>query len=251
MRPAAGREEAMGFEGRRALVTGAGKGIGRELVRALRERGAEVVALSRAQADLDSLRTETGCETIQADLDDTEAAAARVRAALPVHLLVNNAGISRLAPALETTEADFFAVLRVNAWAALRVAQVVAGDLVARGEQGAIVNVSSVAAGMGLADHAAYCASKAALDAITRVLAVEWGGHGIRTNSVNPTVTLTPMAEMAWSDPAKAGPMQARIPMRRFVRPREVADAVCFLLGDGAAMVNGACLDVDGGLRAG
>ena len=241
----------MGFEGRRALVTGAGKGIGRELVAALRERGAAVTALSRAQADLDSLRGETGCETIQADLEDTEAAADAVRRALPFQLLVNNAGITALEPALETTEAAFFRVLRVNTWAALRMAQIVAGDLVARGERGAIVNLSSIAAGVGLRDHAAYCASKAALDAITRVLAVEWGEHGIRTNSVNPTVTLTPMAELAWSDPAKAGPMQARIPMRRFVQPREVADAVCFLLGDEAAMINGVCLDVDGGFRAG
>ena len=241
----------MSFEGKRGLVTGGGKGIGRELVHALRERGAAVVALSRARADLDSLAAETGCETIEADLADTEAAAARVRRALPVQLLVNNAGITALLPAMETGETDFFRILRVNAWAALRMAQVVAADLVACGEPGAIVNVSSIAAGVGLRDHAAYCASKAALDAITRVLAVEWGGHGIRTNSVNPTVTLTPMAELAWSDPAKAGPMQARIPMGRFVQPREVADAVCFLLGDGAAMVNGVCLDVDGGLRAG
>ena len=241
----------MSFDGRRALVTGAGKGIGRELVRALRQRGAEVVALSRTAADLASLREETGCETIHADLADTDVAVEAVRRALPFQLLVNNAGITRLEPALETSEVAFFSVLRVNTWAALRMAQVVAGDLVARGERGAIVNVSSIAAGIGLPDHAAYCASKAALDAITRVLAVEWGAHGIRTNSVNPTVTLTPMAELAWSDPAKAGLMQARIPMRRFVQPREVADAVCFLLSDEAAMINGVCLDVDGGFRAG
>ncbi len=241
----------MSFEGRRALVTGAGKGIGRELVAALRDRGAAVTALSRTQADLDSLREETGCETIQADLEDTEAAAEAVRRALPFQLLVNNAGVALLESALETGEAGFFRVLRVNTWAALRMAQVVAGDLVSRSERGAIVNLSSIAASVGLRDHAAYCASKAGMDAITRVLAVEWGEHGIRTNSVNPTVTLTPMAELAWSDPAKAGPMQARIPMRRFVQPREVADAVCFLLGDEAAMINGVCLDVDGGLRAG
>ena len=241
----------MSFEGKRALVTGAGKGIGRELVSALRERGAEVIALSRSAADLDALRAATDCQTILADLEDTEAAAERVRAVLPVQMLVNNAGIALLQPALRTSERDFFQVMRVNAWAALRLAQVVAADLVARGERGAIVNVSSIAAAVGLPDHAAYCASKAALDAVTRVLAVELGPHGIRTNSVNPTVTLTPMAEMAWSDPLKAGPMQARIPLRRFVQPREVADAVCFLLGEGAAMINGTCLDVDGGFRAG
>ena len=239
------------FAGKRALVTGAGKGIGRDLVAALTEQGASVVALSRSQADLDSLRAETGCETIAADLEDTEDAADRVRAALPVQLLVNNAGIARLDSALQVPEATFFQVMRVNAWAALRMAQVVAADLVARREVGAIVNVSSIAADIGLAEHAAYCASKAALDAITRVLAVELGPHGIRTNSVNPTVTLTPMADLVWSDAAKAAPMLARIPAGRFVQPREVATAVCFLLSEAAAMINGTCLDVDGGFRAG
>lgn len=241
----------MGLAGKRALVTGAGKGIGREIVAALARRGAAVVALSRSPADLETLRAETGCETIQAELEDTEAAVRAVRAALPVQLLVNNAGIARLDPALSVSEAAFFQVMRVNAWAALRMAQVVAADLVSRGERGAIVNVSSIAAAVGLADHAAYCASKAALDAVTRVLAVELGPHGIRTNSVNPAVTLTPMADLVWSEPAKAAPMLARIPAGRFVQPREVADAVCFLLGEDAAMVNGTCLDVDGGFRAG
>ena len=241
----------MEFTGKRALVTGAGKGIGRELVATLASRGATVVALSRSDADLRSLHAETGCETILADLADTESAAAAVQAALPVQLLVNNAGVAMLDPALRVSEAAFFQLMRVNAWAALRMAQVVGSDLVARGERGAIVNVSSIAAAVGLADHAAYCASKAALDAITRVLAVELGPRGIRTNSVNPVVTLTPMADLVWSDTAKAAPMLARIPAGRFVQPREVAQAVCFLLGEGAAMVNGACLDVDGGFRAG
>jgi L-xylulose reductase len=91
---------------------------------------------------------------------------------------------------------------------------------------------------------------KAGLDALTRVMAVELGPHGIRTNSVNPTVTLTPMAERAWSDPVKAGPMQARIPLGRFVKPGEVVSAILFLLSDATSMINGVCLDVDGGLRA-
>lgn len=241
----------MSLSGKRALVTGAGKGIGREIVAALTRRGAAVVALSRSAADLEALRAETGCETILADLEDTEAAAQAVRAALPVQLLVNNAGIARLDPALGVLEATFFQVMRVNAWAALRMAQVVGADLVSRGEGGAIVNVSSIAAALGLPEHVAYCASKAALDAVTRVLAVELGPHGIRTNSVNPAVTLTPMADLVWSEPAKAAPMLARIPAGRFVQPGEVAEVVCFLLGDGAAMVNGTCLDVDGGFRAG
>ncbi len=239
------------FSGRRALVTGAGKGIGRAVAAMLTARGAEVVALGRTASDLDSLAAETGCRTIVADLDDVEGATAVVAAALPFDLLVNNAGISILEPALATTPAAFEAVLRVNTWAPLRLAQVVAGDLVARGRRGAIVNVSSTASSRGLALHAAYCASKAGLDALTRVLAIELGAHGIRVNSVNPTVTLTPMAQRAWSDPARSAPMLARIPLGRFVEPEEVARTVCFLLGDDAAMVNGACLAVDGGFSAG
>lgn len=240
----------MMFAGKRALVTGAGKGIGREVARILAARGAEVVALSRSPDDLESLRAEIGCATIAVDLADIEAAQARVRDVLPVHLLVNNAAITSLESVLEARAESVRAVLDVNLMAPLFLAQVVAGDLVARGMPGAIVNVSSLAAQTGLRDHAAYCASKAGLDALTRVMALEFGKHRIRANSVNPTVTLTPMAELAWSDPEKAGRMLARIPLGRFVQPAEVAEAVCFLLSDAASMVNGVALNVDGGFRA-
>ncbi len=239
------------FTGRRALVTGAGKGIGRVVVERLRARGAEVVALSRSRADLDSLAAETGCGTIAADVSDMTATLAAVAAEPAFDLLVNNAGISRLARFVETSQEDLEAILAVNVIAPMRIAQHVAARLIAAGRPGAIVNVSSIAATVGLADHTAYCASKGALDAMTRVMAVELGPHGIRTNSVNPTVTLTPMATMAWSDPLKAAPMRGRIPMGRFVQPVEVADTICYLLGEGAAMINGVCLPVDGGFGAG
>ncbi|MDA8250798.1 MAG: SDR family oxidoreductase [Rhodospirillales bacterium] len=240
----------MTFAGRRALVTGAGKGIGREIARMLAGRGAEVIALSRTQADLDSLREEIGCVTITADLADTAGAVALVRATLPVHLLVNNAAITSLESVLDARAESVRGVLDVNLITPLFLAQAVAGDLIARREPGAIVNVSSLAAQIGIQDHAAYCASKAGLDALTRVMALEFGPHRIRVNSVNPVVTLTPMAELAWSDPQKAGRMLNRIPLGRFVQPAEVAEAVCFLLSDAAAMVNGVALNVDGGFRA-
>lgn len=239
------------FRGKRVLVTGAGKGIGRDAVGALCERGAQVVALSRAEADLASLQAETGCETIAADLADTARAVELVKQKLPIDLLVNNAGIALLQPALETTEEKFLLTWRVNTLAPLLLAQVVARDLIGRGRKGAVVNVSSIAASVGTPNHAAYCASKAGLDALTRVLAIELGGSAIRVNSINPVITLTPMAEMAWSDPAKSEPMRVRIPLRRFVQPREVTEAICFLLSDAAAMINGVSLDIDGGFRAG
>ena len=184
----------------------------------------------------------------------TGAADALARAALasmpPVDLLVNCAGIAHLAPFVETSAEALDLVMAVNVRAPMLVAQHCARSMIARGVRGAIVNVSSIAAQVGTPLHAAYCASKGALDALTRVMAVELGEHGIRANAVDPVITLTPMAERAWSDPAKSGPMLARIPLHRFAEPLDVAHAIVWLLGDGAAMVNGVSLPVDGGFRA-
>ncbi|WP_442502107.1 SDR family oxidoreductase [Marinivivus vitaminiproducens] len=240
----------MSLEGRRVLVTGAGKGIGRATARLLAERGSSVVALSRSASDLTALEREIGCTTLAVDLADAEATRAAVERALPVDHLVNCAGTVALESVLESRVETFDATMAVNARAPLVATQIVARDLIRRGRKGAIVNVSSLASAIGVAEHAAYCASKAALDALTRVMALELGPHGIRVNAVNPVVTLTPMAEKAWSDPAKSGPMLARIPLGRFVRPDEVAEAILYLLSDRAAMIHGICLPVDGGFRA-
>ena len=240
----------MEFSGRRVLVTGAGKGIGRAIVKMLCERGAEVTALTRTGADLDSLKAETGCRAIVCDLADPDATREAAAAAQPVDALVNNAGIAELEPFLDTSVDTFDKVMAINARAPMILAQETARDMIRRGCKGAIVNVSSVAAEFGIPDHTAYCASKAALDAMTKVMAVELGPHGIRVNSVNPTVTLTPMAVKAWSDPVKAGGVLHRIPLKRFAEPEEVAEVVLYLIGDRSAMVNGVSLLVDGGFRA-
>lgn len=239
------------MNGRRVLVTGAGKGIGRATAELLAARGAAVVALSRDPADLASLAAETGCETLAVDLEDVEGTRAAVRSALPLDGLVNCAGVVHLAPFVDTSIEDFDRTLAVNARAPMLVAQEVVRDLLRRAAPGAIVNVSSIAAAVGTPNHTAYCASKAALDAITRVMACELGPHGIRVNSVNPVVTLTPMGAKAWSDPARARPMLDRIPLQRFAEAGDVAAVIAFLLSDDAAMVHGTCVDVDGGFRAG
>ncbi|XWN34321.1 MAG: SDR family oxidoreductase [Devosia sp.] len=240
----------MSLKGQRILVTGSGKGIGRAIAITLAGQGAKVIALSRSEEDLRSLAAEIDCETIACDLADLAATDAAARKALPVDHLVNNAGTTTLTPFIDTPMDEFDHILTVNTKAPMVLAQTVARDMIESGRKGAIVNVSSTAAHLGLADHAAYCASKSALDALTRVMAVELGPHGIRVNSVNPTVTLTPMAVKAWSDPEKAEPMMRRVPMGRFVQPEEVAAVVAFLLSDAAAMVHGHSLAVDGGFLA-
>ncbi|MDB5332909.1 MAG: 3-oxoacyl-[acyl-carrier protein] reductase [Phycisphaerales bacterium] len=238
------------FNGRRALVTGAGKGIGRQICVALAESGARVVALSRTRADLDSLADEIGCETIAADLADAGAAREAAEAAGEIDLLVNNAGISIPQSLLDTSARAFDETMAVNVRAVLLVTQVIARGMIARGRGGAIVNISSQASSVGIADHAAYCASKGALDQLTRVMALELGPHQIRVNAVNPTVTLTPMGEMAWSDPTKRSTMLTKIPLGRFAMPRDVAHAVAYLLSEQADMIHGVMLPVDGGFLA-
>jgi len=240
----------MDFTGKTALVTGAGKGIGRTVATLLAQRGAHVVALSRSQADLDSLAAEIGSGSIAVDLADAAATRRAAQDALPADLLVNCAGINILEPFLEMKDESFDLVQAVNLRSAAIVSQVFARDLIARGRKGAIVNVSSISSFVGFGDHAAYCASKAGLDALGRVMARELGPHGIRVNAVNPGITLTDLARVAWEAPEKSGPMMSRTPIGRFAETADVAEVVLFLLSDAAAMVHGIAMPIDGGFRA-
>ena len=238
------------FKNRRALVTGASKGIGREIARTLHRFNARVVAVGRTEADLESLRAEIGCETIIADLTDADEARRMAEQAGDIDLLVNNAAVAILEPMLQTKVESWDTTMALNLRSVLVVTQVVTQRMIARGVEGSVVNISSMAAFQALKDHAAYCASKAGLDQLSRVMAVELGAHGIRVNSVNPTVVLTEMGRRAWSDPAKGGPMLARIPLGRFAECEDVASVVCFVLSDAARMLNGLTLQVDGGFSA-
>lgn len=237
----------MDFTGKSVIVTGAGKGIGRAAAEMLVARGARVIALTRSAADVAALKADLGCEAHQVDLSDAEATRAATRAALPADYLINCAGTTELQSFLDTTVDAFDHLIAVNTRAPMIVAQEYARAQIERGRGGAIVNVSSVASFIGLPDHAAYCASKGGLDGLNRVMARELAPHGIRVNAVNPTVTLTPMAVKAWSDPDKAAGMLNRIPVGRFAESADIVEVILFLLGDGAAMVNGIAMPVDGG----
>ncbi|XP_057681708.1 L-xylulose reductase-like [Corythoichthys intestinalis] len=239
------------FKGKEALVTGAGKGIGRATALALALCGANVTVLSRTQSDLDSLVKE--CPSIVpvcVDLSDWKATEAALKNIGPIDLLVNNAACAKLQPFLEVTPDQFDQSFNVNVKAVLNVSQIVARGMIARGSGGSIVNVSSQASQRALKNHTVYCATKAALDMLTKVMALELGPHQIRVNSVNPTVVMTEMGRRGWSDPEKVKTMTSRIPLGRFAEVDEVVNSILFLLSDKSTMTNGVSLPVDGGFLA-
>jgi NAD(P)-dependent dehydrogenase (short-subunit alcohol dehydrogenase family) len=166
-------------------------------------------------------------------------------------ILVNNAGISHPQPVTDTDPELFDATIAVNLRAPALLAAAVGKAMVEQGTGGSIVTVASAAALAPLPDHYAYCASKAGLVMATKVLARELGPHGIRANSVCPTVVLTEMGQRVWGEEVKAAPMLARIPLGRFAVPREVSETVLWLASDAASMISGVDIAVDGGYTMG
>ncbi|KAK7500949.1 hypothetical protein BaRGS_00007829 [Batillaria attramentaria] len=239
------------FDGKRALVTGAGKGIGRDIAKALHKCGADTVALSRTQADLDSLKDECpGIQIVTQDLSDWTGTRNTVSDLGNFDLLVNNAAVARRASFLEYQEKDIDITFDTNFKAVFNVTQVIARGMVERGTGGAIVNISSIAATRAFNSACAYAPSKAALDSLTQVLALELGPKKVRVNSVLPTGVMTDMGRKGLSDPDMVKPFIARTPLGRFAEVEEVTNAVLFLLSDKAAMINGTMLPVDGGYLA-
>lgn len=240
----------MQFSGKSVIITGAGKGIGRACARTMAERGAEVIALSRTASDLDSLRAEIGGRSVVVDLADPAATRRAMAQAGTADFLINSAGINVLESSFDMTEAGYDAVMGINLRAALITCQEFGRARVAAGGGGAIVNITSIAGHRGFAEHLCYAASKAGLEGATRVLAKEFGPHGIRVNAVAPTITLTELAMAAWSDPVKSQPMMVRHPVGRFAEVDDVARTIATVLSSDMAMVNGAVLSVDGGFLA-
>ncbi len=243
--------------GQWALVTGASQGIGSEVARHLARHGADVILTGRQKNDstLDKVAGEIRslgrrAECIYADLarvDDIQNLARQALAIqTPIPLLVHVAGVVYPGAALEQTLDEWEATMAVNLRAPFLLSQALAPAMIENGG-GRIIMIGSAAGIVGFPARAAYAASKGGLIMLTRQLAVEWGPLGIRVNCVAPTVTMTPMAEQAWADPARRAAMQNKIPTRRFAQPRDVANAVVYLASPGGDMINGMTLPVDGG----
>lgn len=238
------------FKGKRVIVTGAGKGIGRATASLMAARGADVIAMARTKADLESLEAVTKGSSIPVDLTDPDAARSAMTQSGTCDFLINCAGTNVLESLVEMTDEGYAAVLDLNLRAALICAQEFAKARIAAGGGGAIVNVTSIAGHRGFQDHLCYAASKAGLEGATRVMARELGPHGIRVNAIAPTVTMTELAAEAWSDPAKKDPVMARHPMQRFAEADDVARSIAMLVSEDAPLVTGASLPIDGGFLA-
>jgi len=249
------------LEGKTAIVTGATVGIGAAITRLFVAEGARVVAVARRPAPGAALERELGADRVAfvaADIDLAETPARVLAAASErfggVDVLVNNAAIDLVRPLLETTDAEVEAILRTNFAAQFRLLRDVAAAWVAAGRGGAIVNVSSRLAAIGVPGMGVYGAAKGALSSLTRHAAVELAEHGIRVNAVAPGQTETPMIR-TWigeqPDPVafRAG-IVATIPLGKLATPEDVAEAVLFLAADAAAQITGASLAVDGGYTA-
>lgn len=244
----------MSFAGKTAVVTGAASGIGHTVARHFAERGAHVVGVDVAEpviglmADLPG----SGHYGIVKDLTAPTAAAEVFeevvdKAGRP-HILVNSAGIALLDPAVDVPAERWKATLDVNLSASFFMAQA-AGRLMLEAGYGRIINLASQASVIGLDQHAAYCASKAAIVGLTRVLSLEWAPSGITVNAVSPTVVETPLGKAAWAG-EKGEKAKAQIPVGRFAQPEEVAELIGFLASDAAAMITGQNLLIDGGFTS-
>jgi L-xylulose reductase len=235
------------FNGRTVLVTGASGGIGAATVRQLVAAGADVIASGRSVEALDALAVETGARTLPFDLTSEESVRSALEG-LDLWGVVNCGGFGgEIATPMDTDIAVFDKVISINARGALLVTKYASATMIRLGRGGAIVNVSSQASLVALSGHISYGSSKAALDNITRVSALELGKYGIRVNSVNPTVVMTEMSAFYWGRPEIEGPTLEQMPLGRWATEDEIAAPIVFLLSDGASMITGVSLPIDGG----
>lgn len=234
------------------MVTGAGKGIGAGITRKLVELGAHVYAVSRTNSDLVKLVSDLGEKITPICLDISDWADCEQKLAIinDVTGLVNNAAVAICSPFLEATEKEFNVQFDINVKAMMHISQIVAKSMVERKIGGSIVNMSSQASQAALTDHVVYGMTKAAVDQMTRVMALELGPHKIRVNAVNPTVVMTAMAAVGWSKPEKRDPMIAKIPLGRFCEVSDVVGPVLYFLSDLSLMVTGTTHPIDGGFLA-
>lgn len=243
------------LDGRRALVTGAGRGLGLACAAALAQAGAHVTLVSRTAGEIEDaaaalLREGHAAEALPLDVTDIAAVRAALGRSEPFDLLVNNAGTNKPGPFVDATPESYDLVMGLNLRAAYFVSQAFARRLIAANRRGAIINMSSQMGHVGAANRTIYCASKHALEGLTKAMAVELAPHGIRVNTIAPTFIETPMTKPFFENEAFRRDTLGRIKLGRLGNVEDIMGAVVYLAGNAAAMVTGTSLLVDGGWTA-
>jgi NAD(P)-dependent dehydrogenase (short-subunit alcohol dehydrogenase family) len=243
------------LDGKRALVTGAGRGIGLACAAALAEAGAHVVLAARSLDEIEAaavaIRASGGqAEALRLDVLEHAAVKAAIARAEPFDILVNNAGGNRPKSFIEVTEEDFDAVIDLNLKAAFFVAQTVAAQMIQGGVNGSIIHMSSQMGHVGGARRSLYCASKWAIEGLNKAMALDLAPHGIRSNAIAPTFIETPLTRPYFEDSAFAANVLSKIKLGRVGQVEDVMGAVLFLASDASALMTGSSLVVDGGWTA-
>ena len=249
------RTPSFRLDGCKALVTGAGRGIGLAAASALADAGADVCLLARTETEVsavaDALCARGDAATAFAiDVTDTAAITQLISEQGPFHILVNNAGTNRPAPCVDYAESDYDDVMALNVRSVYFTTRAVARGLVAAGLEGSIINISSQMGHVGGAGRTVYCASKHALEGFTKALAWELGESGIRVNTLCPTFIETPMTEPMLEDRAFKDRVLSQIALGRVGQVEDLMGAVVYLASDASRLVTGSALLVDGGWTA-
>lgn len=249
------RTPSFRLDGRRALVAGGSSGIGLAAAVALAEQGAQVTLVARNAAGLAAVAGEmqaAGFDAVALPLDITDLAATATAVELhgPFDILVNSAGLARHSPATQTTPADYDAAMGLNVRAAYFLATAVARSLIAAKKPGSLITVSSQMGHVGGIDRAVYCATKHAVEGMTKAMAIEWGPHGIRVNTLCPTFIRTPLAEQTLQNPERLAWILSKIKLGRVGEVSDIMGPVAFLASDASALITGTALMVDGGWTA-
>lgn len=243
------------LDGRRALVTGAGRGLGVAIAAVLAEAGAAVTLCARTQADIaevaEALEARGGrAQAVALDVTDPEAVRGFVGSQEPFDILVNNAGTNRPGPFVETSVADYDLVTDLNVRGAFFVAQAVSARLLKAGRPGSLIHMSSQMGHVGAANRVVYCATKWALEGMSKAMAVELAPHGIRSNTLCPTFVETPMTRPFLENEDFRRSLLTKIKLGRLAQPQDLMGAVLLLASDASAMMTGTSLVVDGGWTA-
>lgn len=243
------------LDGKRALVTGASRGIGLAIAQAYAAAGADVTLCARTAAEVERAADELSASgllarAMVADVTDIAAFADLVATEPAYDVFVNNAGTNRPKPLMEVTEDDYDTVLNLNLRAALFAAKAVIGRMMLEGTGGSIINMSSQMGHVGAANRTLYCASKWAIEGFTKALAIELGQHRIRVNTLCPTFIETPMTQGYFEDPAFRTAVLSKIKLGRLGTVEDVTGGAIFLASDASSLMTGSALMLDGGWTA-